>query len=231
MPLSEETVGGTSLSPTVTLTVKEATMGKIKLIVHECFAGKQNPEDVFTAVFLSSAAVLTERRYHGIIAEAASEKGSLWDAITDGKTWAKAGVSAACGAINGVVAASGVGLIGASVTGAVTGFAESYAHKAIDKGSFELDSADWKEIGVSTAIGTVSGLIGGRGAIKGDKYMGRQVSLLKSKLFTSEAGKGMKFYYKMTANMSKRFIGKTVKGFVLGFCSNKAMTYVVQESF
>ena len=22
-------------------------MGKIKLIVHECFAGKQNPEDVF----------------------------------------------------------------------------------------------------------------------------------------------------------------------------------------
>lgn len=66
MPLSEETVGGTSLPPTVTLTVKEATMRKIKLIVHECFAGKQNPEDVFAAVFLSSAAVLTESRYHGI---------------------------------------------------------------------------------------------------------------------------------------------------------------------
>ena len=44
-------------------------MGKIKLIVHECFVGKQNPEDVFAAVFLSSAAVLTERRYHGIIKE------------------------------------------------------------------------------------------------------------------------------------------------------------------
>ncbi len=42
MPLSEETFGGTSLPPTVTLTVKEATMRKIKLIVHECFAGKQN---------------------------------------------------------------------------------------------------------------------------------------------------------------------------------------------
>ncbi len=37
-------------------------MGKVKLIVHECFAGKQNPEDVFAAVFLSSAAVLTENR-------------------------------------------------------------------------------------------------------------------------------------------------------------------------
>ena len=45
------TFGGASLPPTVTLTVKEATMGKIKLIVHECFAGKQNPEDVFTTVF------------------------------------------------------------------------------------------------------------------------------------------------------------------------------------
>ena len=44
MPLSEETVGGTSLPPTVTLTVKEATMGKVKLIVHECFAGKQKSE-------------------------------------------------------------------------------------------------------------------------------------------------------------------------------------------
>ena len=77
MPLSEETVGGTSLSPTVTLTVKEATMGKIKLIVHECFVGKQNPEDVFAAVFLSSAAVLTERRYHGIIKETEQSQDSL----------------------------------------------------------------------------------------------------------------------------------------------------------
>lgn len=39
---------------TVTLTVKEATMGKVKLIVHECFSGRQKPEDVFTAVFLSN---------------------------------------------------------------------------------------------------------------------------------------------------------------------------------
>lgn len=65
------------LPPTVTLTVKEATMRKIKLIVHECFAGKQNPEDVFAAVFLSSAAVLTESRYHGIIKEAEQSQDSL----------------------------------------------------------------------------------------------------------------------------------------------------------
>ena len=53
MPLSEETVGGTSLPPTVTLTVKEAIMCKVKLIVHETYQGKRKSEDVFAAVFLS----------------------------------------------------------------------------------------------------------------------------------------------------------------------------------
>lgn len=56
-PLSEETAGGTSLPPTVTLTVKEATMGKVKLIVYECFTGKQNLQDVFT---------MAQRGYRGL---------------------------------------------------------------------------------------------------------------------------------------------------------------------
>ena len=57
MTLSEETVGGINLPSTVTLTKKEATMGKVKLIVYECFTGGQNPEDVFAAVFLSKDGV------------------------------------------------------------------------------------------------------------------------------------------------------------------------------
>lgn len=77
MPLSEETGGGKFLSPPVTLTVKEATMGKVKLIVHECFTGKQNPEDVFTAVFLSNAAALTESIHPGIIKETEQPQDSL----------------------------------------------------------------------------------------------------------------------------------------------------------
>ena len=64
------------LPPTVTLTAKEATMGKVKLIVHECFAGKQNPEDVFAAVFLSSVAVLTESRWTNVN-KLDSKKGKL----------------------------------------------------------------------------------------------------------------------------------------------------------
>ena len=52
-------------------------MEKVTLIVHECFTGEQNPEDVFAAVFLSSAAVLTENRYHGIIKETEQSQDSL----------------------------------------------------------------------------------------------------------------------------------------------------------
>lgn len=66
MLLSEETGGGTWLPLSVTLTIKEATMGKVKLIVHECFTGKQNPTDVFTAVFLSNTTALTENVESGI---------------------------------------------------------------------------------------------------------------------------------------------------------------------
>lgn len=67
MPLSEETGGGLSLPLPVTLTKKEATMRKVKLIVHECFTGKQNREDVFSAGFLSNAAALTENVKSGIM--------------------------------------------------------------------------------------------------------------------------------------------------------------------
>ena len=77
MPFSEETVGGTSLPLTVTLIVKEETMGKVKLFVHACFTGKQNPEDVFTAVFLSNAAALTESIYPGIIKGTEQSQDSL----------------------------------------------------------------------------------------------------------------------------------------------------------
>ena len=58
LPLSEETVGVLSVPLTVTLVVKETIMGRVKLIVYECFTGRQNPEDFFTAVLLSNAAAL-----------------------------------------------------------------------------------------------------------------------------------------------------------------------------
>ena len=75
--MSEETGGGDSLPPPVTLTKKEATMRKVKLIVHECFTGKQNSEDVFTAAFLSNATALTESMKSGIMKTTEQSQDSL----------------------------------------------------------------------------------------------------------------------------------------------------------
>lgn len=62
---------------TVTLTKKEAIMRKVKLLVHECFTGGQNPEDVFAAVFLSNVAALTENVESGIMKTTEQSQDSL----------------------------------------------------------------------------------------------------------------------------------------------------------
>ena len=42
-------------------------MRKVKLVVHECYAGKRKVEEVFAAVFLSNAAALAESTKPSII--------------------------------------------------------------------------------------------------------------------------------------------------------------------
>ena len=42
-------------------------MSKVKLVVHEYYAGKRKSEEVFAAVFLSNAAALTEKEKPSII--------------------------------------------------------------------------------------------------------------------------------------------------------------------
>ena len=37
-------------------------MRKVKLVIHECYAGKRKPEEVLAAVFLSNAAALAESK-------------------------------------------------------------------------------------------------------------------------------------------------------------------------
>ena len=51
-----------------------------------------------------------------------------WEAFKSEKTWAKIGVSAACGTINGLVDASGAYYVTGGFVGGVTGALESMAH-------------------------------------------------------------------------------------------------------
>ena len=73
----------------------------------------------------------------------AVKEGGL-DALSDGKTWAKIGVSAAGGLVSGALAASGVGL-GASILGnTAISMAQNAANQAIDNGDLKaLMLATW----------------------------------------------------------------------------------------
>lgn len=57
---------GLSFLPPVILT-KEVTMSKVKLLVHECYAGIREAEEVFVAVFMSNAITLTEKEKPNVI--------------------------------------------------------------------------------------------------------------------------------------------------------------------
>ena len=130
-----------------------------------------------------------------------------WEALSEGKTWAKIGVSAAAGAVGGVIAASGAGLVAATVSGAATAAIESAGHQLIDDGKIDV-----AELAIDTVSGAVGGFVGGRGAAYANKYMGRQTSRFFSHLGSDGIKKAGTFYYKMTANYSKQFIKGTLSG-------------------
>lgn len=52
-------------------------MRKVKLIIHEKYAGKQSPSDVFAAVFLSDTAALTLGESPGIMKPTDKSQDSL----------------------------------------------------------------------------------------------------------------------------------------------------------
>lgn len=139
----------------------------------------------------------------------AVKEGGL-DALSDGKTWAKIGVSAAGGLVSGALAASGVGL-GASILGnTAISMAQNAANQAIDNGG--LKSFDVGDM-------VIDGFIGGISAIPGGKGMKNTVKLdtlnkrLTKKLFSGSAQvakQGIKYYYSQTKTLYKEYLIKPI---------------------
>ena len=139
----------------------------------------------------------------------AVKEGGL-DALSDGKTWAKIGVSAAGGLVSGALAASGVGL-GASILGKTAiSMAQNAANQAIDNGG--LKSFDVGDM-------VIDGFIGGISAIPGGKGMKNTVKLdtlnkrLTKKLFSGSAQvakQGIKYYYSQTKTLYKEYLIKPI---------------------
>lgn len=147
-----------------------------------------------------------------------------WGALTSGKTWAKMGVSAVCGAINGTVAASGVHVLVGGVVSGATGFVESLSHELIDNNG-KMNKDSWAEVATDTAVGFLGGLAGGNGAMHGNKYMAKQITRLKKHIATDGLKKAGSFYLKMTVNYSKQFIKPTLQGLTKGWVGGKIASY------
>ena len=156
------------------------------------------------------------------VVDAVKEDG--WDALKSGKTWAKAGVSAVCGAINGTVAASGAHVLVGGLTGGTTGFIESLSHELIDNNGV-MRKEDWAEVATDTAVGFFGGLSGGDGAIYGNKYMAKQATRLTKHVTTDGIKKAGSFYLKMTVNYSKQFVKPTLQGITKGWVGGKVASY------
>jgi hypothetical protein len=151
--------------------------------------------------------------------------GDVIAAFTSGKTWAKMGVSAICGAINGAVAASGAHTTLGGIVGSATGFIESLSHELIDNG--KMSSESWAEVKSDAMAGFLGGLSGGSGAVYGNKYMSQQGSRFLKHIATDGLKKASSFYTKMTANYSKQFVKSTLSGLAKGWIGGKVANQFV----
>ena len=147
-------------------------------------------------------------------------KGDNWKAFESGKTWAKIGVSAACGAVNGLVAASGAYWAVGGFVGGATGLIESAAHQLIDNDG-DFKKMDKMELLTDFTVGMIGGAAGGNGAIRGNKYMANQAKSFGKHYAANGLKNATSFYYKMTAKYSKQFIGSTWLGITKGFVGGK----------
>ena len=147
-----------------------------------------------------------------------------WAALTSGKTWAKIGVSAGCGAINGTVAASGAHMFIGGAVGSATGFVESLSHELIDNNG-KMSTESWLNVATDTAVGFLGGLAGGNGAMYGNKYMAQQTTRLTKHIATDGLKKAGSYYLKMTVNYSKQFIKPTLQGIAKGWVGGQIASY------
>jgi hypothetical protein len=151
-----------------------------------------------------------------------------WDAFSSGKTWAKIGVSAACGTINGLVAASGACYVTGGFVGGLTGAVESMAHQLIDSDG-DFSQINGTEVLTDFTVGMIGSAAGGNGAIRGSKYMAYQGKSFAKHAASKGTQNAVSFYYKMTANYSKQFIRPTVTGISRGFAAGKLASYALSN--
>lgn len=120
-----------------------------------------------------------------------------WEALSEGKTWAKIGVSAATGAINGAVAASGLGIFAQAGISAVTSAVGDIANQWIDTGSLKK---------VNYARTLHNGLVAGGVSVVGSITGGGLLSSTKMSQGNELVSAGLDKYLKGSA---RELVGKS----------------------
>ena len=157
-----------------------------------------------------------------------------WDALSEGETWAKIGISAATGAASGLLAASGVGLVGAIAGNAAISMAGNAANQVIDnKGFKNFDTGDMLLDGV---VGGVCGAWGGKGASYGNTAGIKSAGKTLMKNLTSS--QAWHYYATQAHRAGKEYVlkelGKSLgKGSVgsLFICGKNIINHCLEELF
>jgi len=143
----------------------------------------------------------------GVVGAAVGGGSQIFSNIISGKKWSEGlGTAAMTGAASGVLAASGVGLVGSIAGNAAISMGGNAAKQVVkNRGFHNFDARDMLVDGV---IGGVSGAVGGSG-------MGKSVKLLKlnsqltKKVFsgsTQAVTQGAKYYLSQTKTLYKNFL-------------------------
>ena len=119
-------------------------------------------------------------------------------AIAGERGWSLA-LAAVSGAVNGALAASGVGLIGQIIGGATIGAVGNLINqKAIQK----VNKIDAKSLLIDTAIGGIAGALGGKGASRGNSKSAMKLG----KQFTKNVKNSIKYNKKSISNAYQYYV-------------------------
>ena len=141
-----------------------------------------------------------------------------------GETVGQVLVSAACGAIGGALAATGIGVVGQAMIGGTLGTIESAVNQFIDNGSI-----DRRTLLTDAASGVLGGISGGNGASCGSKFMSYHRGQFLKNISTEGFDSAINKLSKHTRKWAKQHLREaTRKGITQAVVGNKIANYGIQ---
>ena len=132
-------------------------------------------------------------------------------------------VSAACGAVGGALAATGIGLGGQILIGASLGAAESAVTQTISTGTVDMGT-----LALDTISGAVGGAAGGAGASHGSKFMAHHREQFVKNIGLHGFDKALSKFAKQTWKWTKsNLLEATASGVIKAALGNKLSTFLI----